>query len=87
VQERRGARFGLTLVEHDALQPPVAAVQPGDGDRKPCMAWTVALRGWPLSASSTLRRARPSMSAAFSPAGPPPAMTTSNMRWLLTVDG
>jgi hypothetical protein len=35
------------------------------------------LRGVPVSQSNTDRRARPKINAALSPAGPPPAMTTS----------
>src|SRR5687768_6843492 len=47
--------------------------------RKPCMACEASLRGCPLSQTSTLRRHRPSTSAALSPAGPAPTMTTSYM--------
>ncbi len=42
-------------------------------EKSPCTAAEAAFRGGPESASST----RPSISAAFSPAGPPPAITTS----------
>src|SRR5690606_20223940 len=38
-----------------------------------------AFRGMPWSISITRRRARPSTSAALSPAGPPPTITTSYM--------
>ena len=41
------------------------------------MAREVALRGWPASSTSTRTLARPSTSAALSPAGPAPTMTTS----------
>src|SRR5690348_3042937 len=44
------------------------------------MARERALRGRPVSQSSTRRRHRPSSSAALRPAGPPPAMTTSNTK-------
>src|SRR6187401_916711 len=40
-----------------------------------------ALRGWPASITATRRRARPSTSAALSPAAPPPTITTSRS-WL-----
>src|SRR5687767_1846703 len=43
------------------------------------MAMAAALRGRPLSHTSTRRRQRPSTRAALRPAGPPPTMTTSYM--------
>src|SRR5688572_24866642 len=48
-------------------------------DRKPCIACDAALRGRPVSQTSTRRRQRPRMSAALSPAGPAPTMMTSYM--------
>ena len=45
--------------------------------RKPCIAREAALRGLPVSHTSTRRRQRPSISAALSPAGPAPMMMTS----------
>src|SRR5688500_11704318 len=45
--------------------------------RYPCSASEAALRGRPVSQTSTLRRQRPRMRAALSPAGPAPTMTTS----------
>src|SRR5215204_1177164 len=50
--------------------------------RNPCMAWDAALRGCPVSQTSTRRRLRPRMSAALRPAGPAPTMTTSYMEAL-----
>src|SRR5262245_22420040 len=47
--------------------------------RNPCDSCAAALRGSPESTTATLRRARPSTSAADSPAGPPPMITTSYM--------
>jgi len=41
------------------------------------MAFDARFRGRPVSHTSTLRRQRPSISAALKPAGPPPTMTTS----------
>ena len=38
-----------------------------------------ALRGVPASMTTTRRRARPSTSAALSPAGPPPTMAMSKV--------
>src|ERR1700685_3851632 len=46
-------------------------------DRKPCMRCAAALRGVPLSVSSTRLRHRPRTSAALNPAGPAPTITTS----------
>src|SRR5216683_6335118 len=46
-------------------------------ERYPCMPPDAALRGWPSSQSSTRRRQRPRIRAAFNPAGPPPMMITS----------
>ena len=40
----------------------------------PCMACDAALRGRPVSHTSTRRRLRPSISAALKPAGPAPTM-------------
>jgi hypothetical protein len=46
---------------------------------KPCMASAGALRGVPLSITTTERRERASISAAFSPAAPPPITTASTV--------
>jgi hypothetical protein len=43
------------------------------------MASEARFRGFPVSQTSTDRRHRPSISAALSPAGPPPTITTSYM--------
>jgi hypothetical protein len=43
------------------------------------MAREAALRGLPVSHTSTRRRERPSISAALSPAGPAPMTMTSYM--------
>ncbi len=45
----------------------------------PCMASAGALRGEPLSITTTERRERASISAPFSPAAPPPITTTSTV--------
>src|SRR5436190_7172691 len=47
--------------------------------RNPCIARDAALRGRPVSHTSTRRRERPRISAALSPAGPAPTMITSYM--------
>src|SRR5690349_22328458 len=49
------------------------------------MAAETRLAGRPASTSSTRRRARPRTSAALSPAGPPPTITTSRISLLITV--
>lgn len=46
---------------------------------KPCMAAAGALRGVPLSITTTERRERAGISAPFSPAAPPPITTASTV--------
>jgi hypothetical protein len=46
---------------------------------KPCMAAAGALRGVPLSITTTERRERASISAPLRPAAPPPITTTSTV--------
>jgi hypothetical protein len=46
---------------------------------KPCVASAGALRGVPLSITTTERRERASISAPFKPAAPPPMTTTSTV--------